>query len=481
MKTRWLLPGLLPGLLGFFLAASPALAARLESWRFDRNQNRLEFRTNEGVRPRAQLIQNPTRLVIDLPGVTLNQPLVNQPIGGAIQALRVSQFDPQTTRLVVELAPGYTLDPQLIQIRGLSPRQWTVQLPTPQLDSSTPPTNLPDETPNPNPLPSPLPNSPISPNPTSPPLNPTPNAPLATIQAVDLDPNSGQLIIRSDQAFVHSTRWQGAEYQITLSPARLAENVRGPQLTSTSPVSRLRLRQDDPQTVVILVQPALGVRIGDLSLVTPRTLALGFRRSSLPLFGQPNPTMPTGPMPSIPQGRFVVVIDPGHGGPDPGAIGIGGVREKDVVLLMAQQVAGILQQQGIQVYMTRNNDADVDLEPRVQMAQQVNATIFVSIHANAFRMDRPDINGLETYYYSTGAALARVVHQNILQSIRISDRGVRSSRFYVLRRTSMPSILIETGYLTGRDDAPRLANANFRSQMATAIARGILQYLRSGG
>jgi N-acetylmuramoyl-L-alanine amidase len=174
------------------------------------------------------------------------------------------------------------------------------------------------------------------------------------------------------------------------------------------------------------------------------------------------------------------VIDAGHGGPDPGAIGIGGVREKDVVLSISQQVAALLQQQGIEVVMTRNDDSDVDLEPRVQLAEQVNATLFVSIHANAFRMDRPDINGLETFYYSTGDGLAQMVHRTILQNVKIGDRGVRTARFYVLRETSMPSILIETGYLTGQNDAPLLATDNFRTQMANAIARGILLYLGSG-
>jgi N-acetylmuramoyl-L-alanine amidase len=141
-------------------------------------------------------------------------------------------------------------------------------------------------------------------------------------------------------------------------------------------------------------------------------------------------------------------------------------------------LASILQQQGIQTVMTRQDDRDLDLEPRVDMAEQANATIFVSIHANAISMSRPDVNGIETYYHQTGEELARTIHQSVLQSTGARDRGVRTARFYVLRNTSMPSVLVEVGFVTGQEDAYRLANPGYRSQMADAIARGILQYLQ---
>lgn len=108
----------------------------------------------------------------------------------------------------------------------------------------------------------------------------------------------------------------------------------------------------------------------------------------------------------------------------------------------------------------------------------MHANVFVSIHANAISMSRPDINGLETFYYSAGLPLAKVAHANILQSIMLRDRGVRQANFYVIKRNPIPAILIETGYLTGAEDAPKLADPGFRSQVAMAIARGILQYLQ---
>jgi N-acetylmuramoyl-L-alanine amidase len=175
-----------------------------------------------------------------------------------------------------------------------------------------------------------------------------------------------------------------------------------------------------------------------------------------------------------------VVIDPGHGGSDPGAIGINGLRETNVVLPISLDVSRILQQQGVTVYLTRTDEREIDLEPRVALAERVSADVFVSIHANAISMSRPDVNGLETFYTPgsvEGQRLAQTIHNSILGGVSIGNRGVKNARFYVIRRTSMPAALVETGFVTGAIDNPRLADPAFRRQMAEAIARGILQYL----
>jgi N-acetylmuramoyl-L-alanine amidase len=196
----------------------------------------------------------------------------------------------------------------------------------------------------------------------------------------------------------------------------------------------------------------------------------------------PPPSRPIGspPLPRIPAGRQVVVIDPGHGGPDPGAVGIGNIYEKEIVLDVARQVAANLEQQGIAVVMTRQADVDLDLQPRVDIAEQVNATVFVSIHANAISMSRPDINGLETYYFDSGISLAQSIHQGVLETTGTRDRGVRKARFFVLRQTSMPSVLVETGFVTGSEDVANFNNPTYRSRLAQGIALGIARYLRGG-
>lgn len=620
MRFHWLLPST----LSIFLLSSPAEAAKLRSWNFDANRNRLDFKTDGAVQPKAQLIFNPMRLVIDLPGTKLERPTVKQELGGTIRSIRVGQFDDQTARVVIELSPGYKIDPEKVKFEGATPSQWTVQLPQPErVVVSPPPSVTPQRSlsaivpgssrPNNNSV---VPQTTatvqveniqvtgdglfvrtrgggtpqvkvnrssdrstididlvgaslapqLSKKPTvtvnrygvsriqlnqvqnSPPVtrmtmrvdrngpdwqasvsrfgglvvlpqgrsatntvvntltqNTTTNTPsssgLATIHAAELTINGAQLLIRASQKVNYTGGWDRSTglYRITIPNAQLASNVRGPSLTSNSPVLRVRLQQADPRTVAIWVQPATGIRIGELNQAGQDVLALQLSRANSILLPPANaqtpppepqpvpvpvpqattPPQPATPpaKPNPPKQRAVVVIDPGHGGKDPGAIGIGGTQEKQVILPISKQIAAILEKEGVKVVMTRDSDYFVDLAPRVAIAERANADVFVSIHANSMGLSRPDINGLETYYFSSGQRLAQIIHRNVLQRVTIRDRGVRRARFYVLRKSSMPSVLVEVGYMTGREDNPRLRSAAYQTQMAEAIARGILQYL----
>ena len=220
--------------------------------------------------------------------------------------------------------------------------------------------------------------------------------------------------------------------------------------------------------------PALGE--GDLDAVSSAPLA----QISFPTSGAP---LSADGLPVVPRGRFKVVIDPGHGGPDPGAIGIGGLRETDVVLDICLQMARLLQARGVQVLMTRTSEVDVDLPPRVSLANSSGADLFVSVHANALSMARPDVNGIETFYFEgAGASARRLAAALQQQMVAISpgspDRGVRTGRFFVIRRTVMPSALVEMGFLTGSLDSRRLADASFRRSMALGLSAGVLNALR---
>lgn len=562
----------------------PAMAGRLRLWRLNPTTNQLEILTERAVQPRAELVYNPTRLVIDLPGVVLGSPQVNQNYSGVIRQVRVAQFDPQTTRIVVEYALGYTIDPQQVRFRGIAANSWLVQLPQPQQLVSPPPTPaatlpaLPPGAAGPlqvrnwqtnatgfvvmtdRPLPEGsytlrrprrnrieilLSNSelirgfnprqlelrrfgrdlarakihpqgqhvlisldinPQDPNwqilpynegfvispasPPSPPQSPvtyprgTPATPeptfLTTIQRIDL--GGRELLIQGDRPVFYSVGWEGNTYRIRLRRAQLG-NIREPRLVPGSPLSAIQIRQDDNQTISILLTPAPNFRI-----LGPRPLSAESFVVQLQGAGEPPPTtpiqvppIPASPPPSqpIPRGRYVVVIDPGHGGPDPGAVGIGGIREKDIVLDISRQVAQFLQQQGVQVLLTRTSDIDLELAPRVSMAERARANAFVSIHANAISLSRPDVNGLETYYApGKSSRLASAIHNSILSSVNVRDRGVRAARFYVIRNTSMDAALVEVGFVTGAEDAANLSNPAWRTQMAQAIARGILNFLQ---
>jgi len=217
---------------------------------------------------------------------------------------------------------------------------------------------------------------------------------------------------------------------------------------------------------------------GDLEAATP----VPSWRAQVPW----QPRLPQGSLPSasglpdVPRGRYTIVIDPGHGGPDPGAVGINGLRETDVVLDVSLQLAQLLQAKGINVLMTRTSEVDVDLPPRVALANNSRADLFLSIHANALSMARPDVNGIETFYFesSRSRALAQAVQEQILAiSPGSPDRGARPGRFFVIRRTVMPSALVEMGFVTGSLDSPRLADPAFRRRLAVALANGLLRYL----
>jgi N-acetylmuramoyl-L-alanine amidase len=115
------------------------------------------------------------------------------------------------------------------------------------------------------------------------------------------------------------------------------------------------------------------------------------------------------------------------------------------------------------------------------LANRFGATAFISIHANALSMRRPDVNGIETFYFSDprSGRLATYLQQQMMDvSPGTPNRGVRRGRFFVIRRTTMPSALVEMGFVTGAIDSPRLALADHRRRLALAIAAGTLNYLK---
>ena len=283
-------------------------------------------------------------------------------------------------------------------------------------------------------------------------------------------------------------------------------------IRGNGPIREVRIGRPDALTTRLVLEFAPGTRLNpaDLRLVgtardrwrmdlrgLDRRLAFGLGEGDLTAavaVGRAGSWTPRAPvptsrtplsadgLPTVPRGRYLVVLDPGHGGPDPGAVGIGGLRETDVVLDVSLQAARLLQARGVQVMLTRTSEVDVDLPPRVAMANSAGATVFVSLHANALSMARPDVNGVETFFFSGGSggsqALAASLQQRLMAvSPGTPDRGVKAGRFFVIRRSVMPSALVEMGFVTGAIDAPRLASPDFRRNLAQAIAAGILDYL----
>lgn len=472
MRFCWFFSSLL-GTSIWAAFASPLAANQLQFWRFNPTTNQLVFTTESGVQPRVQLLSNPTRLVIDLPGIRTADPILDIPDGNAVREVRIDALTPDSTRLVLELNQGYTLDPQQVQVRGSTPTQWLVQLPISSADTGVELATevVTDRAPA---------NPPVV---QRPPIQPeSSDTTVSLIQAVQLNETGDQLIIQADGAIAATGEWDrpSFDYRIDIPNARLSATAIAPEIPPGSTFRRIRLQQVTPDRVAIFVTPAAGISFDRVSQDAPQTVSLGVLRPNQPLPAWvPGDTVPEIALPSLPNSRVLVVIDPGHGGRDPGAIGIGGLREIDVVMPVSLEVARLLEEQGLQVVMTRQDDRTLDLEPRVQIANRANADIFVSIHANAISMSRPDVNGLETYYYSSsGQPLAAFIQASMLEATGMRDRGVKRARFYVLRNTNMPAALVEVGFVTGEEDAPRLSDPDFHRLIARAIARGILQYIQ---
>jgi N-acetylmuramoyl-L-alanine amidase len=169
----------------------------------------------------------------------------------------------------------------------------------------------------------------------------------------------------------------------------------------------------------------------------------------------------------------LVVIDPGHGGFDLGGIPGQRVPEKVMALDVAQRVAKRLQAAGDRVIMTRNSDVFVPLGGRVAVGNSHPGAIFVCIHFNS--ASRAGANGIETYYYrSDSARLASNIHKQVVAGTLTENRGIRRRGFYVLRRTTIPSVLVECGFLTNPSEARLVLQSSYREHLAEGIANGVL-------
>jgi len=195
----------------------------------------------------------------------------------------------------------------------------------------------------------------------------------------------------------------------------------------------------------------------------------------------------------------MVIIDPGHGGQDSGTVK-NGIVEKELTLDMAHRVERHLQERGLVVALTRADDTYVSLPDRAIMANNQPEAVFVSIHFDD--AGRSAATGIETYYAAhpvslpeqiaswlpflrrTSAdppnlesqSLATSIQEALVARTQATNRGTRPQQFFVIVNVRHPAVLVEGGFLTNKDEAVRLANVDYREQMAAGIADGIIQY-----
>lgn len=216
--------------------------------------------------------------------------------------------------------------------------------------------------------------------------------------------------------------------------------------------------------------------VGDIIFVP---LALAEQIS--PLLRRPGePVAPPPPKPARPTCSIgKVVLDPGHGGKDPGAISPLGFSEKSIVLPTTLDVARLLEAEGAEVVLTRTTDVFIPLDERADIANRSQADLFVSIHADSAR--NAGARGFTVYVCPSASrrtlAAAQAIHDRLAQACS-DGRGIRQAGFRVLVRTTCPAVLVELGYLSNRAEASRLADAGYRRRLAEALAEAVAEFLR---
>ncbi|MFA5881621.1 MAG: N-acetylmuramoyl-L-alanine amidase [Eubacteriales bacterium] len=310
-----------------------------------------------------------------------------------------------------------------------------------------------------------------NPNPPSPPPNnnPQPVQKLTDIELFLEDSSKETLVIRSEGAIKYSI-------QSLNDPTRLVIDLDSSEVNG--------LHDFTPDGTL-----AAEVRVAQYSLtpmVVRVVIDLNKPVSYLPTLSEDNRTLTVSlSEPSI-EGK-VIVIDAGHGGYDPGAIGITGLEEKGFNLETALLLKDKLDAVGAKVVLTRDADSFLSLTERVAVANKIYADAFVAIHANSSD-NNYSAKGTATYFYASSSnpglyaqlqqrkTLAKTVQDRLVSSAGTRDCGVLQANFMVLRETAMPSILVESAFLSNRDDEALLKDTQFRDKVAQGIADGLVEY-----
>ncbi len=286
-------------------------------------------------------------------------------------------------------------------------------------------------------------------------------------------------------------------------------------------IESIRIAQFKPNKIRLVFKNdsvvKIRFKIAGNEIVINATPTKKVKKRIKPKTKQPPATVPVSKYKRITQ--KTIVIDPGHGGKDPGAIGYGRYKEKDVVLAISKYVRDYLKMRGYKVYMTRANNRFIKLRHRTRYANKKKADLFVSIHANASKHKKA--KGIETYFLSPSRSsrakrvaamenkadiddmnyyakqsflmfmnnhkivasnkLAIDLQQGVLHELRkhykgVVDGGVREGPFWVLVGAQMPAVLIEVGFITNKEEAKRLVNKTYQKRFAKGIAEGIERY-----
>lgn len=181
----------------------------------------------------------------------------------------------------------------------------------------------------------------------------------------------------------------------------------------------------------------------------------------------------------------LVIIDPGHGGLDAGKIGVNGKEEKEINLNISLKIQKLLKEQGVEVEMTRTEDERLgetqveDLKARVSLMNEKNPDLVISIHQNSYHEE--SVSGAQVFYYTDSAQSERAA-EFIQEALKEADpentkKTKENSTYYILKRTEVPAVIVECGFLSNRREAEKLAGEEYQQELAAAVVKGTLRYL----
>ncbi len=190
--------------------------------------------------------------------------------------------------------------------------------------------------------------------------------------------------------------------------------------------------------------------------------------------------------------KTCICIDSGHGGDDPGKVGAQGAKEKDINLQIALKLKEQLEEQGLEVVMTREEDTDLadegassrkasDMQNRVKIVEEADPAVTVSIHQNSYTDSA--VKGAQTFYYgesAEGKALAEILQESLIQNLDPSNRRAAKANesYYLLKKTPTPTVIVECGFLSNPEEEQKLQDGDYQEKIADAICMGLLTYLR---
>ena len=379
------------------------------------------------------VVKNPDRLVFDLPNTYVAQDIRNKEfVLSEKETIKIGQFEPTKARIVVtttepdKFRPIYSYDSQSIflahddRILGLT---------------------FYDKT-----------------------------SAIYTYSAKKLNDTTDTLLFTFTQPVVHSIKRLGSVLEVNLYNCSGFNHEAFKKNLNSEIFAKLRTEALKPygikmiipikDTTVIKYTQSFDNKQLSLQLSTPKDTEIN---KTGPLFIKRNPNVKT------------IVIDAGHGGSDVGATREG-IYEKDITLDISKRLAKILDKKGYNVLMIRDKDQTVSLQDRVKYTEDNHGDLFVSIHVNS-SLTTEGV-GIETHYFTPQSYdFAQIVHKEFANTIKAKDRGLFKSRFYVIKNTTCPSILVETGFISNPEERKELMTSERRQKTAEAIAKGIQKYL----